>query len=66
MWANVQPVEAAGLRAFAAERDWLMTDDPSYRQAAARLRAEMASLPDASAAVRLVERLATTREPVSG
>jgi MGT family glycosyltransferase len=39
-------------------------DDPSYRENAQRLQRAFASLPDIAFAVRLLEQLATTREPI--
>lgn len=56
------------VRATAADLRGAVTrvlGEPRYRRSAARLRAELEALPDVSAAVALLERLASERRPVT-
>lgn len=63
---GVGRVIAAGQRTPAAIRaaTRAVLDDPGYRQAAARVQAEMAELPGLDHAVALLERLAAERAPI--
>ena len=60
---NAPPVERLGLPFLRGGPDRAVLADPAYKQAAARVQAEMEALPPLEHAVRLLERFGSTGAP---